>query len=153
MSASPMTPSVADRAIVTGSPACPRCAGRMWDNRTSKRNPKAPDFKCRDSRCDGALWPGQHSAAEPIVAPRSIGGESIAKQSGERDAPHVAAATPNEGKPSPRVTYLDVTRFALAEVRPLYRAAGVPCSDATVAAIVATLFIATCRGGGVRGAA
>jgi hypothetical protein len=29
----------------------------MWDNRLSKRNPKAPDFKCRNRSCDGVLWP------------------------------------------------------------------------------------------------
>jgi hypothetical protein len=32
------------------------CNGRMWDNRANKRNPKAPDFKCRDRRCDGVVW-------------------------------------------------------------------------------------------------
>lgn len=30
---------------------CPRCGGRMWDNRTTKKNPKAPDYKCRDNQC------------------------------------------------------------------------------------------------------
>jgi hypothetical protein len=29
----------------------------MWDNRLGKRNPKAPDFKCRDRDCDGVIWP------------------------------------------------------------------------------------------------
>lgn len=38
-------------------PACPRCGGKMWDNRESKRNPKAPDFKCRSRSCDGVIWP------------------------------------------------------------------------------------------------
>ncbi|HEX2779479.1 MAG TPA: Rad52/Rad22 family DNA repair protein [Gemmatimonadaceae bacterium] len=38
-------------------PACPKCAGKMWDNRLSKRNPKAPDYKCRDRSCDGVIWP------------------------------------------------------------------------------------------------
>jgi hypothetical protein len=38
---------------------CPKCSGRMWDNRTSKTNSKAPDYKCRDKSCDGAYWPGQ----------------------------------------------------------------------------------------------
>ena len=29
----------------------------MWDNRRDKRNPKAPDFKCKDrDNCDGAIW-------------------------------------------------------------------------------------------------
>ena len=39
------------------TPSCPKCGGRMWDNRLSKRNPKAPDFKCRDRSCDGVIWP------------------------------------------------------------------------------------------------
>ena len=34
---------------------CPKCGGRMWDNRLTKRNPKAPDFKCRDRSCDGVV--------------------------------------------------------------------------------------------------
>lgn len=38
---------------------CPKCNGRMWDNRASKTNPKAPDFRCRDRKCDGAFWPGE----------------------------------------------------------------------------------------------
>src|SRR5690348_51569 len=25
-------------------PSCPKCGGRMWDNRLSKRNPKAPEY-------------------------------------------------------------------------------------------------------------
>jgi len=39
------------------APICPRCGGKMWDNRATKRNPKAPDFKCRDRTCDGVIWP------------------------------------------------------------------------------------------------
>ncbi|HXF23550.1 MAG TPA: hypothetical protein VN602_03470, partial [Gemmatimonadaceae bacterium] len=45
--------------------SCPKCGGRMWDNRLTKRNPKAPDYKCRDRNCDGVVWPvkttGSHS--------------------------------------------------------------------------------------------
>jgi hypothetical protein len=50
--------------------ACPKCGGRTWDNRLTKRNPKAPDFKCRDRSCDGVIWPprGANSASEPAVA-------------------------------------------------------------------------------------
>jgi hypothetical protein len=47
--------------------------------------------------------------------------------------------------------YLDVTDFVLAEVRPTYEAAGVPCTDATVAAITATLFLGVCGARGPRG--
>lgn len=41
----------------TVEPSCPKCNGRMWDNRVGKKNPKAPDFKCRDKQCDGVIWP------------------------------------------------------------------------------------------------
>jgi hypothetical protein len=48
--------------------SCPKCGGRMWDNRLTKRNPKAPDFKCRDRSCDGVIWPPKgDKAAEPAV--------------------------------------------------------------------------------------
>ncbi len=30
---------------------CPKCNGQMWDNTQNKRNPKAPDFKCKDKKC------------------------------------------------------------------------------------------------------
>lgn len=35
---------------------CPKCNSAMWDNRTTKRNPKAPDYKCKNKDCDGAIW-------------------------------------------------------------------------------------------------
>jgi len=55
--------------LATAEPTCPKCGGRMWDNRLSKRNPKAPDFKCRNRSCDGVLWP-------PRVATTGTKGES-----------------------------------------------------------------------------
>ena len=44
------------------APGCPVCGGRMWDNRATKRNPRAPDYKCRDRSCDGVVWPGKAGA-------------------------------------------------------------------------------------------
>lgn len=35
----------------------------MWDNRLSKRNPKAPDFKCRKRECAGSIWPASNGGA------------------------------------------------------------------------------------------
>ena len=43
-------------------PACPKCGGPMWDNRDGKKNPKAPDFKCKDKNCDGVVWPSKTPA-------------------------------------------------------------------------------------------
>ena len=50
-------------------PNCPKCTGPMWDNREGKRNPKAPDFKCKDRECDGVIWPKRDaSQAQPAAA-------------------------------------------------------------------------------------
>ncbi|HEY4132083.1 MAG TPA: Rad52/Rad22 family DNA repair protein, partial [Gemmatimonadaceae bacterium] len=53
------------RPIASDEPTCPKCGGRVWDNRISKRNPKAPDFKCRSRSCDGVIWPQRVSADTP----------------------------------------------------------------------------------------
>lgn len=57
-SASATQPAAAPTGpLATDEPSCPKCGGRMWDNRLSKRNPKAPDYKCRSRSCDGVIWP------------------------------------------------------------------------------------------------
>jgi len=33
------------------NPLCPVCGGQMFDNRLTKTNPKAPDFRCQDAVC------------------------------------------------------------------------------------------------------
>ena len=48
--------------LALDEPSCPKCGGRMWDNRLSKRNPKAPDYKCRNRSCDGVIWPPKSGA-------------------------------------------------------------------------------------------
>ena len=54
--------------LASDEPSCPRCGGRMWDNRLSKRNPRAPDYKCRDRSCDGVIWPARKTTT---TAPRA----------------------------------------------------------------------------------
>lgn len=144
-------------AHLTGAPACPKCGGRMWDNRATKRNPKAPDFKCRDRACDGVFWPGQHKAAVAILTPRAhlnaAPSTPAEAPDGDDEAGQGSARQSGGDRPMPwrqalRACYLDATDFVLSQVRPKYEDAGVPCNDATVAAIVATLFIATCRAEG-----
>jgi hypothetical protein len=48
----------------------------MWDNRLSKRNPKAPDFKCRDRSCDGVVWPPRASGSAATNEGAPAAGES-----------------------------------------------------------------------------
>ena len=149
------TPTHTSGAPLAGAPACPKCGGRMWDNRATKRNPKAPDFKCRDRLCDGVLWPGQHKAAVPILTaqrrePEDAPEPSGVEAAGQGEAPRaggVGEAGACTTRASLHQRYLGVTDFVLNEVCPKYRDAGVPCTDATVAAIAATLFVATCRAG------
>lgn len=50
------------------SPVCPKCSGEMWDNRASKRNPRAPDFKCKNAGCEGVIWPPRDANAPVAVA-------------------------------------------------------------------------------------
>jgi hypothetical protein len=73
-------PAIAEAAAAldAGSeaePVCPKCTGPMWDNRVGKKNPKAPDFKCRDKSCEGVVWPpkGAKPAAPPAPQPVAAG--------------------------------------------------------------------------------
>jgi hypothetical protein len=141
----------------SGQPPCPICAGRMWDNRARKTNPKAPDYKCRTPECTGRIWPGQLKSDTPadMPAPETGTPAGSVRPGPLADAVRsvveaVSAQTLRARMRSElRACYLDATEFVLAEVRPKYEAAGVPCTDATVAAITATLFIATCNRGAV----
>lgn len=37
--------------------SCPKCQGPMWDNIASKKNPKAPDYACKDKQgCGAGVW-------------------------------------------------------------------------------------------------
>jgi hypothetical protein len=54
-------------------PNCPKCQGAMWDNRENKRNPRAPDFKCKNAGCDGVIWPPRDANAGPPQAATPAG--------------------------------------------------------------------------------
>src|SRR5678815_6145621 len=62
-------PPAATGPLASDEPSCPKCGGRMWDNRLSKRNPKAPDFKCRNRSCDGVIWPSRVASVVAKVEP------------------------------------------------------------------------------------
>jgi hypothetical protein len=47
--------------------SCPKCGGWMWDNRLTKRNPKAPDYKCQSRSCDGVIWPSKAAVSDPLA--------------------------------------------------------------------------------------
>ena len=121
------------------SPACPKCGGAMWDNRTSKRNPRAPDYKCRNRACDGVLWPGQRgrSAIPALPAPRLA--------AVPEDEPDRGDNADAQRLPPLRRKYLDLTDFVIHFVRPKYEENELECRPDTIAAIAATLYIAETR--------
>jgi hypothetical protein len=65
-------PAPASMLTDTEMVSCPKCGGRMWDNRLTKRNPRAPDYKCQNRSCDGVIWPPKPVAAS---APADSEGE------------------------------------------------------------------------------
>lgn len=58
------TPALSVESGSVDAVQCPKCSGRMWDNRLTKRNPKAPDYKCRNRQCDGVIWPTHAADAD-----------------------------------------------------------------------------------------
>jgi hypothetical protein len=64
----------------------------MWDDRTSKRNPRAPDFKCRNKPkvqggpgCPGVIWPPREGEAPR--RPAAPAGAAPRAQSARPSAP------------------------------------------------------------------
>jgi hypothetical protein len=70
---------MSESAVQQDTPSCPKCQGAMWDNRASKRNPRAPDFKCRDKSCEGVIWPPRDGPAA-AAAPAADAGEYVPRE-------------------------------------------------------------------------
>lgn len=76
----PAAPEPATGPLASDEPSCPKCGGRVWDNRLSKRNPKAPDFKCRNRSCDGVIWPPKPGDSQPQPAQATAGFDPFAPE-------------------------------------------------------------------------
>jgi hypothetical protein len=92
----PGSVSTAKPAGTKDDPACPICGGKMWDDRLSKRNPKAPDFKCRNKPkfqggpgCEGVIWPPRDGARGTATkaAPSAPGGRAAPSRPGAPPPP------------------------------------------------------------------
>ena len=87
----------------------------MWDNRLSKRNPKAPDFKCRDRRCDGAVWPGEHHAARTVLVPPHVVERAPDETPDQDEVPTPTTATSASSAPIATTAGLRALRRVAAE--------------------------------------
>jgi hypothetical protein len=136
--------------MTTTEPQCPKCSGPLWDNRQTKRNPKQPDFKCKDKACNGVIWPPKDQA-QASQAPQPHGYSA---------GPHIPALDgPYQETGAPPVVAAIVP--ALAKVFALYdrclahailaattlEAAEIGSSPESVTAACATLFIQACQKG------
>lgn len=143
---------------VNDAPNCPKCGGRMWDNRMEKRNHKAPDFKCRDRACGGCIWPPKGPrtvATTPAVAsaPRAVGhipGDPLDPYTNPSPTPsHFPATTATPPSSPDRFTALAAlhTRcfeYACTTYGPTLEAMETEMGP-TLAALTAQLFIAVTK--------
>lgn len=118
---------------------CPKCGGRTWDNRTTKRNPKAPDYKCRDKSCDGAVWPPKDGAT-PYKQPAA----PAAKQPFSAGGPIPGVDAEHPELPHEKMDRLfQVYDVCLDHAHKVAsKTFGNDVTDTAVAAMTATLFIA-----------
>lgn len=76
---------------------CPKCGNVCWDNRQTKKNPKAPDYKCKDATCDGAIWPPKNGAPRPAAANQGKQAFTTGGHIPEIDGPYTeTGAAPHE---------------------------------------------------------
>jgi hypothetical protein len=76
----------------------------MWDDRLSKRNPKAPDFKCKNKPkmkggpgCEGVIWPPRAGMTSPYPPPVARERSSMSPPPG--DSPRFTDPPPFDDAP------------------------------------------------------
>jgi len=118
----------------------------MWNNVLTKRNPKQPDFKCKDKACDGVIWPPKNAVnAAPVAAPAKVA-HSAGPHIPGIDGPYQETGAPPADatlgdKLSRLFTLYDVCLdHAIVAARKL-DAASIGSSPEAVAAMCATLYI------------
>lgn len=132
---------------------CPKCKGpQMWDNRASKKNSKAPDYKCVDRNCDGVIWPPKPGQRSPVSEP-----PANAKQP-YTAGPHIPAidgpyaangadASAESGSVAPRLDkLLSIYEVCFDKAHEIAnRTYGVDESHEATAAMAATMYIQSCQ--------
>ena len=117
---------------------CSVCGGALWDNRGRKKNPKGPDWTCKNEDCKDdngykqGFWLKRHGNGQAGNA-RPGGGS--------------AAAAPKWSWGSLSKTYHRCLEIATREVRAAAEVYKVGFTTADVLQATATLFIAASRDG------
>lgn len=127
---------------------CPKCHGHTWDNRTTKRNPKAPDYKCKDKGCDGAIWlDSKKNGAQPYAesAPAPVKPVATSGKAPYESGPRIQGLDP-EVSPVPALdalfnVYDACMDHVLAVNVPKLERAKIGASPEAVSAMTSTLLI------------
>ena len=122
----------------TDEVTCPECGGRMWDNRETKRNPKAPDYKCRDRACSGVIWPPKKGMPQPSVKPLTTQGKEPYSSGPRIDA--IDGSAPLEKLDRLFALYGVCLAEAIQQSDKL-RDADIGTDPQTIASMTATIFI------------
>jgi hypothetical protein len=133
-------------------PPCPKCGGAMWDNRPDKKNPKGPDFKCKDKGClddkgfGTALW--ERDLKKNGVAPKPDSKTPQAFSTGGY-IPGVDDEPAESGTVFPKIKKaLDVYTVCFDHAHELAKKHyGNDESHEATAAMAATIFIQMCNKG------
>jgi hypothetical protein len=119
----------------------------MWNNIATKKNPKAPDFKCRDKACDGVVWPPK--GVQSVVSPART---APAKQ-GYSSGPAIAGLDDgSDDLPTEKLDHLFrvysiIEDHILATSVQKFTKADIGTTPESVAAQIATLLIAAQKAG------
>lgn len=112
-------------------PPCPKCSKPMSDDRLTKTNPKAPDYKCTDANCDGLYWAGQYPP-KPLATDEQkakIRELLVLSPLDEKDKKKIERAVANETKPM-KGYRADEIITELAKTIPAQPAAAAPSQEA-----------------------
>lgn len=119
-------------------PVCPKCGGALWDNRQSKKNPKQPDYKCKDAGCDGVIWPPREPKRQ--AAPQ----QPSAPAPSTSDEPQ-GDVTKTELLARMCKVHGQIAKFVIEHESPLMETSQFGDSPEAVSARINTIFIQACQ--------
>jgi hypothetical protein len=127
---------------------CPKCKGtEFWDNRTSKKNPNGPDYRCKERDCGGAIWLTPKGGA-PAASPAAPPVQAAPRPGRQEAAPSAAAAVDDRDIETMRDCLAAGIELTLSAIRDLdIRAPGndIAFTSDNICSIAAGLFIQTTR--------
>lgn len=148
-------PKTETREMATATePACPKCAGVMYNNvaendaRLAKGEKLRPDFKCKNKSCDGVIWRPKtaakpaynQTARQPISHGPTMPWEEEQQQTERRFVDKVQAGDTSIEWVNVREKYVDTLQWVLENVEPVLAHVNAP-TVAELLAATATLYI------------